>query len=146
MWWGAGTDPSAGVTATAPTDGAGFGPDLTNSAPVHEVSLVSSLLDRVEAEARARHATAVHRIHLKIGELSGVETDLFRSAYEMLRERSLCAGAELEIEAEAARWRCAECGGERESGAGLRCGTCDRPLGLAAGDGIILQRIEMEVA
>jgi hydrogenase nickel incorporation protein HypA/HybF len=113
---------------------------------VHEYSLVSSLLDRVEAEARARRATAVRRVCLRIGELSGVETDLFRSAYEMLRERSVCARAELEIEAEPGRWRCAECGGEPVHGAALRCPGCGGPLGLVAGDGIILQRIEMEVA
>ena len=60
---------------------------------MHEYSIVQSLLDRVESEAAAHGATAVHRLWLKIGEMSGVETSLLRSAYETFTERSICARA-----------------------------------------------------
>ena len=112
---------------------------------MHEYSLVSSLLDRIEAEAVVRRAVAVHRVRVKVGELSGVETDLLRTAYELLRERSVCAGAELEIESESARWQCPRCEGEAPIGGALRCPRCDLPLGLVAGNDIILEQIEMEV-
>ena len=113
---------------------------------MHEYSIVSALLERVDAEAKARHATAVHRLRVKVGELSGVETELLASAYELFRERTVCAAAELEIVPVAARWRCIECSGEIARGAILRCPRCDRPARLAEGEEIVLERIEMEVA
>lgn len=113
---------------------------------MHEYSIVASLLERVDAEARARNATAVGRVAVKIGELSGVEIDLLRTAFETFRERTLCAGAELTIEAVAARWACRGCGREIARGALLACPACGRPARLVGGDEILLQSIEMEVA
>ena len=54
-------------------------------------------LDRVAREASAHHATKVRRLWLRIGEVSGVEVDLLRTAYEMCRERTICEGAALEV-------------------------------------------------
>jgi hydrogenase nickel incorporation protein HypA/HybF len=112
---------------------------------VHEYSIVQSLLDRVEREAAARGATVVHRLWLKIGELSGVETPLLRSAYETFTDRSICANAELEIVPVAVQWGCPSCDTEVPPGGALRCGVCDGPARLIAGDEIVLERIEMEV-
>lgn len=113
---------------------------------MHEYSIVQSLLDRVESEAAAHGATTVHRLWLKIGEMSGVETSLLRSAYETFTDRSICAHAELEILPVAARWGCPGCGTEVAHGAALRCADCGGPARLVAGDEIVLERIEMEVA
>lgn len=113
---------------------------------MHEYSIVQSLLDRVEREAAAHGATVVHRLWLKIGEMSGVETSLLRSAYETFTDRSICAEAELEILPVAVRWGCADCGTEVATGSALRCAECGGPARLTAGDEIVLERIEMEVA
>ena len=113
---------------------------------MHEYSIVAALLERVEAEAASRGATAVHQIRVRVGELSGVEPDLLASAYDLFRERGVCAGAELEIVADAARWTCPECGEELKPGAILRCPTCSIPARLTDGGEILLERIEMEVA
>ena len=112
---------------------------------MHEYSLVQSLLDRVEREATARGATVVHRLRLQIGEMSGVETSLLRSAYETFTDRSICAGAELEIVPVAVCWGCPACGTDLPPGSTLRCGDCGGPARLTAGDEIVLERIEMEV-
>ena len=112
---------------------------------MHEYSIVSALLARVEAEARAHGAEAVHRIKVQIGELSGVEKDLLESAYELARERTLCEKAELEIVTVEARWACTSCKSTIPKGAILRCSVCDIPAHLAEGDEIILERVEMEV-
>lgn len=112
---------------------------------MHEASIVEALLDRVEGEARARGASAVGRVHIRLGELSGVEPDLLRSAYEMLRERGVCAGAELEIAAVGACWVCPGCGRTIGRGRALCCDDCGLPARLDAGDEIVLDRIEMEV-
>lgn len=113
---------------------------------MHEYSIVRALLDRVEAEAQSRGASAVHHVRVRIGELSGVEPELLRSAYELCSERSLCAGADLEIVPVPARWVCGECGEPVPRGRILRCPACGRPARLEGGDEILLERIELEVA
>lgn len=115
-------------------------------AAMHEYSIVRSILDRVESEARQRDASAVHRVRVRIGELAGVEIDLLRSAFEMWREESICAGAELDVVAVDAVWACPSCSAPIERGAVLRCPACARPARLTSGDEIVLDRIEMEVA
>jgi len=113
---------------------------------MHEYSIVQALLERVESEAALRGARSVARLTVSIGELSGVEADLLAKAYETFRERTICERAELEIRPVGARWECPSCRTPFERGALLRCATCDSPARLAAGDEIVLDRIEMEVA
>ena len=112
---------------------------------MHEYSIVEALLARVDAEARARGATAVHRLTVRIGELSGVEIDLLASAFATFRDRTICAHADLDVMAVAAVWTCPTCGGQIERGSMLRCADCGVPARLSQGDEILLDRIEMEV-
>jgi len=111
---------------------------------VHEYSIVASLIDRVQQEAEARGSSRVHRLHVKIGELAGVELDLMKTAFDTFRERTICDGAELSIHAVSASWACPSCKRTVERGAILRCDTCGRPARMVQGDEIILERIEME--
>jgi hydrogenase nickel incorporation protein HypA/HybF len=112
---------------------------------VHEYSIVEALLARVDAEARARGATAVHRLRVRIGELSGVEIDLLATAFATFRDRTICAHADLDVTPVAAVWTCPVCGGRIERDSMLRCAPCGVPARLAEGDEILLDRIEMEV-
>ncbi len=112
---------------------------------MHEYSIVQSLLEKVEEHAEAHGATAVSRLAVRIGELSGVEADLLVTAFSLVRERTICAHAELEIAAIPARWACPRCDATVPRGAILRCPTCGDPARLASGDEIILDQIEMEV-
>ena len=113
---------------------------------MHEYSLVQSLVGRVEAEARARGAVAVHRVVVSVGELSGVDPDLLATAYHTFRAGTGCERAELELRRVEATWGCPSCGLRLERGAPLRCPQCGRPAELPPGaDEILLQRIEMEV-
>jgi len=112
---------------------------------MHEYSIVQSLVDRVDAEVKSRGATTVHRLSIRIGELSGVDPELLMTAYETFRHRTVCERAELDLTIVAARWTCERCGRRIEPGSLLKCEICDRPAVLAEGDEIILDRIEMEV-
>ena len=112
---------------------------------MHEYSIVEALLARVDAEARARGATAVHRLTVRIGELSGVEVELLATAFETFRDRTICAHADLDVLPVAAAWACPQCGDPIGRGATLQCPRCGVPARLAQGDEILLDRIEMEV-
>jgi hydrogenase nickel incorporation protein HypA/HybF len=112
---------------------------------VHEYSIVQALLARAEEEVRARKALAVRQLTVRLGDLSGVEADLFASAYELFRERTPCEGAELVVERVPAVWMCAACGVKIARDAALTCPICGSPAALAQGDEIVLARIEMEV-
>jgi hydrogenase nickel incorporation protein HypA/HybF len=111
---------------------------------VHEYSIVASLIDRVQHEAAVHGGFRVHRLHVKIGELSGVEVDLLKTAFDTFRERTICAGAELAIDTVAPAWSCPSCDRSLEPGAILRCDNCGKPARMVQGDEIILERIEME--
>jgi hydrogenase nickel insertion protein HypA len=112
---------------------------------MHEYSIVQSLLDRVRHEAAARNVRRVRRLWVRVGELSGVEVDLLRTAYEICRASTVCAGAPLEVRRLAARWECPSCGTKIARGLRLACATCGSPARLVQGDEIMLDRIEMEV-
>lgn len=112
---------------------------------MHEYSLMSALMDRVEEEAAAHRAIAVHRVSVRIGELSGVEPDLLASAFEIVRAGTICERAVLDIERVPARWACARCRRPLDAAAGLRCLACGEAAALEAGDEILLGQIELEV-
>jgi hydrogenase nickel incorporation protein HypA/HybF len=112
---------------------------------MHEYSVVQALIDRVEAEARARGAHMVHRLSVRVGELSGLDVELFETAYATFRDRTLCANAELCVTVVPVRWQCDRCGDEPAPAQTLRCPQCGGPVRLATGDEIVLDRIEMEV-
>jgi hydrogenase nickel incorporation protein HypA/HybF len=111
---------------------------------MHEYSIVASLIDRVQQESAAHGGARVRCLHVQIGELSGVEPALLRTAFETFRERTICEDAELAIDTVAPSWACPSCDRAVQRGAILRCDACGRPARMMQGDEIILQRIEME--
>jgi hydrogenase nickel incorporation protein HypA/HybF len=113
---------------------------------MHEYSLVEALMRRVEQEARRRNALAVHRLAVRVGELAGVDPELFQTAYETFREGTICARAPLTVTRVEASWSCPRCRAPIAKGAILRCAACDVPARLDdGGDALTLDAIEMEV-
>jgi hydrogenase nickel incorporation protein HypA/HybF len=113
---------------------------------MHEYSLIQSLVARVEAEARTRKATAVNRVVVSLGELAGVDPELFRAAYDTFRAGTACEQASLEVRSVAAGWHCPACRREIARGEVLACPACGAPAVLGPGAGeILLETIEMEV-
>lgn len=113
---------------------------------MHEYSIVSSLIDRVEAEARKNGASSVATLTVRIGDSSGVDARLLAIAFDTFREKTICAGAELKIENVPAVWQCPTCAKPPAPDGPLRCFACNQPMRLVSGDEIILAHLELEVA
>ena len=113
---------------------------------MHEYSLIEALVGRVREEAERRGAIAVRCLSVRVGELSGVDPELFLSAYETFRQGTVCEGARLSLRRVPAVWSCPACGREIERGAPLRCPACREPAQLGeGGDALTLDSIDMEV-
>jgi hydrogenase nickel incorporation protein HypA/HybF len=95
---------------------------------MHELSIALSILDLVaeEAEHQSGRITAVH---LKLGPLSGVVKEALLSAYDLARECTPLAQAELIVEEVPLVAWCPACAAERAlpSMQELRCPVCDTP-------------------
>jgi len=112
---------------------------------VHEVSLVHALFDQVDRAIVPHPSNAVRQMTVRIGELAGVDCELFRTAFDGCRMDRGYAAAALEIVEEDAAWSCASCGAAVAQGGPLRCAACDGEARLSAGGDLILDRVELEV-
>lgn len=112
---------------------------------MHEVSLVHALFDQVDRAIAPHPSSAARLLIVRIGELAGVETELFRTAFAGCKAERGYQAATLEIEPEAAEWRCTECGARFPVGVALQCTRCAGVARLFAGGDIVLARVELEV-
>lgn len=110
---------------------------------MHEVSLVQALFDQADRAIAPHPSAAVRQISVRIGQLAGVEHELFRIAFEGCRDERGYGNAALELTLEAAVWSCSNCGAAVPEGP-LRCGACGGIPALSAGGDLILQRLELE--
>jgi hydrogenase nickel incorporation protein HypA/HybF len=65
---------------------------------MHELSIAMSILDTAAEEAARQGDVRVMAIHMRLGPLSGVVKEALLSAYELAREGTPLASAELVIE------------------------------------------------
>jgi hydrogenase nickel incorporation protein HypA/HybF len=79
---------------------------------MHEVSLMRNLLAVVEDAAAREGRCSVRKIHLRIGELSGVSVEALRFAFEVLSSGTVAEGGTLEYEIVPLSVQCRDCGDE----------------------------------
>ncbi len=77
---------------------------------MHELSIVLSIVDAAEEQARKHGAAAVERIDLEIGALAGIEPDALAFAWEAGLPGTILANAERHIHYIPGRARCMDCG------------------------------------
>ena len=115
---------------------------------MHELSLASSILDTVRAEAARHGGGRVVKVGLRLGEFSGVEQDSLCFCFEALVKDSELEPLALEIERVPHRNRCEGCETEFEvvdyEVACPKCGTLETRC--VAGDEMQLAYLEMEEA
>lgn len=114
---------------------------------MHEISLVSSLLDQVEQLMTRHNARGVSAIRVSIGEFAGVEYELFESAYEMLVDGSRARGAKLELERVPLEARCNRCGCEfAVKRFRFQCPACESSnIQVLRGEELVLEHVTLDV-
>lgn len=112
---------------------------------MHEFAICDALIRQSEEHARTRSAAAIARIVVRIGPLSGVEPELLRQAFEVVRTGTLAAEATLELGVTGVKVRCRSCKAESEvEPQKLVCASCgDWRTTVIEGDELLLASLEL---
>lgn len=76
---------------------------------MHELSLAAEVIKLAESEAEKHNASSVNEITIEVGDFSGVQAEVFRSALEILSEKSGLRNAALNIVRKKGRGVCPVC-------------------------------------
>ena len=113
---------------------------------MHELSLVSELLRQVEEVRNAHHAERVVTVRVSVGEFSGTEPELLRSAFDLLAGTSCAKGAKLELQSRPLMGQCQTCQQEfRVEHFCFQCPFCAaREVSIVDGQDVILDSVTLE--
>jgi hydrogenase nickel incorporation protein HypA/HybF len=117
--------------------GAGLvGSDYSIEDPMHEMSVALSLHERCRILVEQRGGGHLEIVRVAVGQLSTVEPELLRFAWQAITEGSADADAQLDIDWRPARLHCGTCGADKPSspdGWPLLCPDCGTPLRVHGG-------------
>jgi hydrogenase nickel incorporation protein HypA/HybF len=113
---------------------------------MHELSIATSIVETVREHVAGAGGGEVRRVTLRIGRLAGVHEDALRFSFDLVREGTPLAAAELAVIDVPVRIWCPTCGTEVElpgvqSFACPACGT--RSGDIRAGRELDLESIEL---
>jgi len=113
---------------------------------MHEYSIVTSLLELCEENAKKEGSQKITKVEVKIGVLSGVEPYLLQSAFDTFKEKTICDGAEFVMHMQDVVIRCHDCDKEFTLKKNeFNCPDCKGfNIETIDGEGMYLMRLEME--
>jgi hydrogenase nickel incorporation protein HypA/HybF len=76
---------------------------------MHEYSIVQSLLDSCEENAKENNSDKITKVVVKIGVMSGVEPDLLQTAFDTFKEGTMCESCDFVINIQPIVIKCNEC-------------------------------------
>ncbi|MGB8703097.1 MAG: hydrogenase maturation nickel metallochaperone HypA [Thermosynechococcaceae cyanobacterium] len=92
---------------------------------MHEVGLMENALAIALDYATREHASRIHQIALRVGDLSGVEPDALRFAFDVVAQGTIAEQAQLNIESCPTLCYCNTCQTPfRPRELGYECPTC----------------------
>ena len=113
---------------------------------MHERSIVRALLKQVHELQTERKAGRVVAVRVSVGEFSGVEADLLRSAFDDLVDDSPICGAQLELRVVPLEASCSSCSCEfAVVNFQFKCPRCDdSQVDIVRGEGLMLESVTLE--
>ena len=96
---------------------------------MHELSIALSIVDRITEEADSRGGLEIEAVHLRVGKLSGVDTEALAFSYQIACQGTFLERSRLIIETVSLLMRCPQCGREHSpsSTQELFCPRCITP-------------------
>ena len=118
---------------------------LTANRHMHEISVVTYLLEAVEEQARQHNASRIVEVNLVIGDRASIVDDSLFFYFDMLTPGTLAEGAKLNTRRVPSQFNCLECGKAYVTGDDFRCPHCGG-LGRIdpAGSEFYIDTIEIE--
>jgi len=125
---------------------------------MHEVSIVSTLVDAVIKELGKYRVTKVNSITVIIGDLTNLGEEQMSFAYEIVTRGTILEGSEFIIEHEPIELRCKSCGFEgpakilkdpdfdTHSIPVLACPECGGPVDVIKGQSCVVKCMDIEEA
>jgi hydrogenase nickel incorporation protein HypA/HybF len=115
---------------------------------VHELSVCQALLTQVGDISRQHDNAVIERITIEMGPLSGVDSQLLRNAYQVMRVGSTASHADLVVNEIEVRIECLICARAGAASSNrLVCGACGSfRTRIIAGNELRLMRVEMRAA
>ncbi len=112
---------------------------------MHEYSIVQSLLDLCEENAKNNDAQKITKVVVKIGKLSGVEPHLLEIAFETFKEGTICSQSVFEMIHQDVVVHCQSCSAESTLKKNeFLCPRCESTaLNIIDGEEMYLMRLEM---
>ncbi len=113
---------------------------------MHEYSIVQSLLNTCEENAKANKAKKVTKVLVKIGVMSGVEPELLQTAFDTFKEQTICDKAEFVINIQPIVVKCNTCLKESTlEKLEYHCPNCQSvDLNVIDGEDMYLMQLELE--
>lgn len=112
---------------------------------MYELSVAQELYCRSRASADAQGARELESVRVSVGELSGVDVVLLRSAWKFVTAESADENSRLEIVKAAARQLCPQCGAiPAQPGYLGSCERCKCHMRVESGDRVELLEIRFQ--
>ena len=114
---------------------------------MHEYSIVQSLIDLADENAKKNNAKKVTKLEIKVGVLSGVEIPLLETAFNTFKEDTICNDAEFIIISQPVVVKCRDCGKENELKKNeYECPNCkSQNLEVLDGEDMYLMSLELDI-
>lgn len=113
---------------------------------MHEIGIIQNTLDLAVRTAQSSGARQIRQLRLRVGALTGVEPEALQFAFGVVREGTMAAQAELDVETvPLSRW-CGDCQSEFQSDDWLyECPKCGRVCSEVR-HGLELELVALEVS
>jgi len=114
---------------------------------VHELSIVSSIVDSVTETLAAYPGARVKEVRLRVGALASVIEDSLQFCYGIAAENTPLAGSALVVKILPVKARCERCARDVEIASlqSFRCPICEEPVSdLRQGRELEIESIEIE--
>jgi hydrogenase nickel incorporation protein HypA/HybF len=115
---------------------------------MHELSIMSNVLDIVVQHASQNSARKVTKIHLLVGELSDYIPEWMQTYFDFVSKDTIAENAELVVEMVKASLKCDDCGNEfnfNKNDWQFSCPQCNSPnITIISGRELTVKSIEIE--